>query len=104
MKFPDELLAEVSLEETLECSSVSCFVLGHFVNCIVDGVQILLLSLCCQLFLACTCAGFGFYSHLQILLRGISNSLAQQFSELRSMLCFFPCCLFIVKTYFWVKL
>ena len=37
-------LAEVSFEQALECLAVSCFVLRHFVYCVVDSVEVLLLS------------------------------------------------------------
>ena len=37
-------LAEVSFEQTLECLAVSCFILCHFVYCVMDSVEILLFS------------------------------------------------------------
>lgn len=36
-------LFEVSVKQSLKCSTVSCFVLCHFVHCVVNSVKVLFL-------------------------------------------------------------
>ena len=61
-------LTEVSLKETLECLTVSSLVSSHLVNCVVDCVEILLLSHLSELYLTCCCAVLCVNSELEILL------------------------------------
>ena len=62
------------------------FVLRHFVNSVVDGVEVQLLGLLRQLVLAGGRAVFGFYANFQVLLGGVADDLAQKFCELRGVL------------------
>ena len=38
------ILLEVAVQQALERAAVSCFVPGHFVNGVVDGVEVVLLG------------------------------------------------------------
>ena len=64
-------------------------VAGHLVDGVVDGVQIQLLGLLGQLKLAQGSAVLGIDAHLQVLLGGVGQDLAQQLSELGGVLSLF---------------
>ena len=95
---------EVSVEKTLESLSVSCLVLCHFVNCVVDSVEVESLCLLCKVKLACGSAVLSFYALCEVLLGGRRNYLAEKLSELCSVLCLFPCSLLVVETYLGIAL
>ncbi len=63
-----EHLFEVSVIQSLEAAAVSCFVLSHFVNGVVNCVIAQLLSLFSQLELALAGAVLSHVSQLQVLL------------------------------------
>ena len=46
------ILLEVALQQALERAAVSCFVLGHFMHSVVDGVEVVLLGALGQIELA----------------------------------------------------
>ena len=53
---------------------------------VVDGIQVQLLGLLSQIELALSSAVLGVHTHLQVLLGGVGQDLAQQLSELGSVL------------------
>ena len=91
-------VVEISVQETLERLAVTSLVTSHFVNGVVDRIQIQCLSTLCKVSLACSCTVLGVYSHLQVLLGGVGEHLTQQLCKLCSVLCFLISCLFPVQT------
>ena len=79
-------LLEVTLQQALECAAMTGLVASHFVNGVVDGVQVVLLGQLSQLELAGGSAVLGVNAHLQVLLGGVGHDLAQQLGELGSVL------------------
>ncbi len=84
------LLLEVSVVEALEAGAVAGFILAHFVNCVVDGVEVLLLCEGCDSLLVLACALLGEHSLLNVGL-GVPYALAEELSELCCVLSLFPC-------------
>ena len=82
---PELLVAEVSLEKSLECSAVSCFVLCHLVNCVMNGVEVLRLGKLSDTELILACALLGKHSLLNVGLC-VPDALSEKFGELCSML------------------
>ena len=80
------LLAEVAVQQALEGLAVAGFVAGHFMDGVVDGVQIVLLGQLGQLELAGSGAVLGIHTHLQVLLGAVGDHLAQQLGELGGVL------------------
>ena len=66
----------------------------------MDGIQVCFLGALSQVYLAGRSAVFSLNAQLQVLLGGRRNDLTQQFSELGSVLSFFPSSLLIVQTDF----
>ena len=64
----------------------------------MDGVQTQSLGALGQVGLAFGCAVFCVYAHFQVLLGGVGDDFAQQFSKLCCVLCFFPSGLFPIQT------
>ena len=107
-RFPPENawfgLAEVTLQQTLKGLAVAGLIPGHFMDGIVDGVQIQSLGSLSQIRLAGGSAVFRLYAHLQVLLRGVGDDLAQKLCKFSGMLCFFIGSLFPVQANFRVAL
>ena len=61
-------------------------VAGHLMDGVVDGVQVQLLGLLGQLELTQGSAVLGVHTHLQVLLGGVGQDLAQQLSKLGGVL------------------
>ena len=76
------LLAEVALEQAFKSLAVACLIAGHFVDSVVDGVEVQLLGQLGQLGLAGGRAVFGFDAHFEVLLGGVGHDFAQQLCEL----------------------
>ena len=76
------LFPEVALEETGEGLAVPCLVAGHFVDGVVDGVEIQLLGALGEGGLAGGGTVLRLDPHLQILLGGVGDDLTQQLREL----------------------
>lgn len=97
-------LFKISVQQALECSSVSCLILCHLMNGVMNCIEVLLLSTCSEILLACACASLSLNTHLEVLLCGVCNDFAQELSKLGSMLCLFMSSLLIVKTNFRITL
>ena len=69
---------EVALQQALEATAVTGFLLCHLLDGIVAGVQIQLLSLLGQIPLACAGTALGLGTHHQVLLGAVGHDLAQQ--------------------------
>ena len=76
------ILAEVALEQPLECLAVAGLVARHFVHGVVDGVEIVLLRELGELKLAGGRAVLGVNAHFEILLRGSGHDLAEELGDL----------------------
>ena len=61
---------------------MSGLITSHFMDRIVDGIQIVLLGKLCKIGLSLGSAVLGVYSHLQILLRVVGHYLAQKLGKL----------------------
>ena len=81
-----DILAEVTLQQTLESLTMTGLVTGHLVDGVVDGVQVQLLGLLGQVELALGRAALGLHPHFQVLLGGVGEHLAQQLGELGGVL------------------
>ena len=82
----DFLLAEVALQQALERLAVTGLVARHFMDCVVQRVEIVLLAQLGQVGLAGSRAVFGLDANGQVLLGGRGNDLAQQLGELGGVL------------------
>ena len=81
--------AEISLQQSCEARAVSSFVLCHFMDSIVDRVEVGCLRALCKVELTGAGACLSFYAQLEILLGGVGQHLAQELGELRGMLSLF---------------
>jgi hypothetical protein len=95
---------EVSVQQTQEGLAVAGLVAGHLMDGVVDGVQIELLGSLGQGDLASGGAVLGLYAHLQVLLGGVGDDLAQHLGKLRSMLGLFKTGLVVVVADFGITL
>ena len=88
------LFLEVTVVEAFEALAVTCLVLGHFVNGVVNGVKVELLRFLCKLELARGRAVLGGNSHFEILLRAVGQDLSEQFGKyfIRLFDCFLNLC------------
>ena len=73
----------------MECFAVASFVASHFMNGVMDSIQVSSLSSLSQVELACGSAVFGFDADSQVLLGGGGDDFAQQLCELGSVLSLF---------------
>ena len=94
------LPSEVSFEKACECLAVAGFVACHFMNGVVESIEIVLLAELCEFELAEGCAVFGFYTHFKVLLCAVGHDFAEELSELCCVLCFFKAGLFPVHADF----
>ena len=78
------LLAEVAVQQTLEGLAVAGFVAGHFMDGVVDGVEVQLLGLLGQIHLAGTGTALGVNAHLQVLLGAVGQDLASSSANLEA--------------------
>ena len=62
------LLLEVSIKKSFKRLAVSCLIASHFVNGVVDCVEVKSLCALCEVELAHCCAVFCFNSHFKVLL------------------------------------
>ena len=94
-------LLEISFKQAFECNTVASLVTGHLVDGVVDGIQAVLLGADSQIELALGCAELAVNAPCQVLLGGSLHVglqiLAQQLSELGSVLSLFPGSLFPVQ-------
>ena len=98
------LFAEVAIEQALEGSAVTGFVLRHFVNGVVDGVEVGGLGLLRQIELAGAGSVFGGDAELEVGLGGRCHDLAEHFRELGGVLRLFVSGLFPVEPDFRIAL
>ena len=69
------ILLEVAVKKALERAAVSCFVLGHFVDGVVDGVEVVLLGALGEVELALGGAEFAVDTPLEVVLRGRASGV-----------------------------
>ena len=83
------LVAEETLVETGETASVTGLILGHFVNSVVDGVEVGFLGVGGDTHLVGIRAGLGMHTLLKVGL-GVPYAVAEEFGELGGMFGFLP--------------
>ena len=83
------LFLEVAVVESFETFSVTSFVASHFVNGVVDGIEVEFFCTFCD---ACfVFAGTGFSVHALFEVGfGVPNDVTEEFGKLGSVFCFFP--------------
>lgn len=84
------LLLEVTVEQAFEAAAVASFVASHFMNCIVDSIQVQFLSTLSNTGLVSASTAFSVHTLFEVGLR-IPNHVTEQFSKLSSVFSFFPC-------------
>ena len=82
------LLFEVAVVETLEALAVASFVFCHFVNSVVDGVEVLLFGAAGDAHLVGVCTGFGGHTFFEVGL-GVPDAVTEEFGKLGCVLGFF---------------
>ena len=92
--------AEVAFKQTLEGLAVTGFVAGHFMNGVMNGVEVRLLRALREIGLAFGSAVFSFNAHFEVLLGGVGQNFAKQFGKAGSVIGFFHSGLFIVQADF----
>ena len=75
------LLTEVAAEEAFKAAAVTGFVLSHFMNGVMDSVEVELLGTGCDTHLVGTCAGLGVHALFEIGL-GVPHHVAEKFGKL----------------------
>jgi len=102
------ILLEVALQQAFQTAAMSCLVAGHLMDSVVDGIQAVLLCAGSQVELALSCAVLAVNAPCQVVLGGGLHVglqiLAQQFSELSSVLSLFKSCLLPVQANFGIAL
>ena len=84
------LVTEIAVIKAFETFAVTCLVLGHLVNRIVNGIEILLLGNARKVHLAFACAVLGIHALVEVGL-GIPYNLAYELCKLGCMLGLLPC-------------
>ena len=82
------ILLKISVKEALERTSVTGFVLCHFMYGVVDGVEVVGLCHLRKIHLAGASAVLRGNAGFQILLGGVGEAFAQHLGKLRRMLRF----------------
>ena len=83
------LIAEITVEESLETAAVTGFVLGHFVNGVVDCIEVGSLGVLGDAHLVGVGTGLGVHTLLEVGL-GVPNDVTEELGELCGVLGFFP--------------
>ena len=94
------LLLKVSVQQTLKCLAVSCFIASHLVNGVMDSVEVEFLSFLSELELALGSAVLGSNALLEVLLSRVGEHFTEELSELGSVLSLFKSSLLPVCAYF----
>ena len=68
---------------------MTSFVFCHFMNGVMDSVEVELFSKGCDFFLACASALFSSSTHFEVGLGVVRNDFAEEFSEFSSVFSFF---------------
>ena len=77
---------EIAIQETFKSCTVAGFILGHFMNGVMNGVVAEFLGALCDHQLALTGALFGICAHLDILLRIGRDNLTEKLGKLCGVL------------------
>ena len=59
----NNLLPEIPLQQPRKGLAVTGFITGHFMYCIMDGIEVQSLGTLCQISLASSSAILGFHTH-----------------------------------------
>ncbi len=83
------LFLEEAVVKALETLTVTCFILSHFMNGVMDSVEVKFLGAACYAHLVFVGTCLGSHTLLKVGL-GIPDYLTEKFGKLGSMLSFFP--------------
>lgn len=82
------LLAEIAVVKTGKALTVASLILSHLMNCVVDSVKVLSLSVLSDTHLVSICTSLCVHTLLKVSL-GIPYHVAEELSKLSSMLSLF---------------
>ena len=68
---------------------MTCFIASHFMNGVMNCVEVSGFRTFRQIEFTSGCAVFSFYAHFEVFLGAVGNDFAQQFCKFRSMFSFF---------------
>ena len=83
------LFLEETFVETFKTLTVTGFVFSHFVNGVVDGIEVELFCTGSNAHFVFVCACFGSHAFFKVGL-GVPHAVSEQFGELRCMFSLFP--------------
>ena len=83
--------AKVSLQQSGECTAMSCLIASHLMDSVMDCVKVQCLRSLRQIRLACGRAVLSIHSQLKILLGGVCYHLTEQLCESGCMISFLKC-------------
>ena len=83
------LFLEISVVQTFKTSSMTSFVTSHFMNSVVDSIQVQFFSTLSDTSLVSASTAFSIHAFFQVGF-GIPNTITQQFCEFGSVFSFFP--------------
>ena len=87
------LLLEVTFVKAFETFAMTCLILAHLMNRVMNCIEVELLGQRCDTFFVLAGSGFGIHTFENIGL-GVPNDFAQQFGEFGCMFSLFPCIAF----------
>lgn len=82
------LLFEITVVEALESFTVTCLVLSHLVDCVVDGVEVAFLGVACDAHFVFAGSAFGDHTFLEVGL-GVPDDFSEEFGEFGAVFGFF---------------
>ena len=82
---------EIAVQKAFKACAMAGFILGHFMDSIMDGVVAEFLGTLCDHQFALAGALFGICAHLDVLLRIGRDDLTEKLGKLCGMLCLFEC-------------
>ena len=97
------LLLEISVIQSLETFTVTSLVLRHFVNCIVNSIEVKLFRTFSNSEFIGTCTRLSIHTFFEVGLC-VPNNVTKKFGKLGSMLSLFPCIAFESLGYFGITL
>ena len=91
-------------KQTIECFAVSSLVSCHFMNGVVDCIQVSCFCTFCQINFASGSTVLSLYTHLQVLLGAVGYDFAQELCEFSSVLSLFVSGFLLVQANFRIAL
>src|SRR5699024_12598088 len=97
-------LAEVSLQKTSECFSVTSLVSCHFMYCVMNSVKVSSFRTFCKIEFTSCSAVLSLYTHLEVFLCAVCYNFTKELCEFSSVLSFFVRSFLPVQTDFRISL